>query len=43
MAIVTISRPNLSPEERHKRMETIKQAAVDLVAATERAKALKKK
>ena len=38
MAIIHISRPELTPEERAKRMEAIKKAAVDLVIATERVK-----
>lgn len=42
MAIIHIIRPDLTPEERAKRMEAIKKAAVDLVVATERAKAQKK-
>ena len=36
--ISTVSRPNLTPAERARRMETIKKAAVDLVLATEAAK-----
>lgn len=39
MAIVHIHRPELTPEERVKRMEAIKKAMVDLVIATERKKA----
>lgn len=35
-SIITITRPVLTPEERAKRMEEIKRAAVDLVLATER-------
>jgi hypothetical protein len=35
----TIQRPVLSPEERSKRLEAIKRAAVELVLATERQKA----
>lgn len=38
MAIVTVIRPELTPEERAKRMEAIKRAAVQLVIATEKAK-----
>lgn len=41
MAIVHITRPELTPEERAKRMEAIKKAAVNLVVATEKAKARK--
>ncbi len=41
MAIVRITRPELTPEEREKRMAAIKKAAVDLVIATEKAKAKK--
>lgn len=41
MAIIHISRPELTAEERAKRMEAIKKAAVDLVVATEKAKAKK--
>lgn len=36
MAIITISRPELTAEERAKRMEAIKKATVDLVVATEK-------
>ena len=36
--IVTVSRPQLTPVERARRMETIKKAAADLVIATEAAK-----
>lgn len=39
-AIVTVSRPNLTPEERAKRMAEIKRAAIQLVIATEKAKKL---
>ena len=39
MAIIHIYRPELTAEERAKRMEAIKKAAVDLVIATERKKA----
>lgn len=38
MAFVTIHRPTLTAEERAKRMEKIKQAAVQLVLETEKAK-----
>lgn len=38
MAIVTVTRPELTPEERAKRMEAIKQAAVKLVLETEKQK-----
>lgn len=38
MAIVTIHRPELTAEERAKRMEEIKQAATRLVLETEKAK-----
>lgn len=41
MATVSISRPELTPEERAKRMEKIKAAAVKLVLETERRKARK--
>lgn len=41
MAIIHISRPELTPEERAKRMEAIKKATVDLVVATEKARAKK--
>ena len=41
MAIVQIIRPELTPEERAKRMEAIKKATVDLIIATEKAKAKK--
>ena len=40
--IVTIHRPELSPEERAKRMELIKAAAARLIVATYEAKASKK-
>ena len=36
--ISTVSRPVLTPEERARRMEAIKKAAVELVIATEMAK-----
>lgn len=38
MNIITINRPNLTAEEKAKRMEEIKQAAVRLVIETEKAK-----
>ena len=38
MAIVTVTRPELTAEERAKRMEEIKQAAQRLVLETEKAK-----
>jgi hypothetical protein len=38
MIIVTVTRPELTAEERAKRMKEIKQAAVQLVLATERNK-----
>lgn len=41
--IVTVTRPALTNEERVKRLEKIKRAAVDLVLATERQKASKGK
>lgn len=41
MAIIHVTRPELTAEEREKRMEAIKKAAVDLVVATEKAKAKK--
>lgn len=40
--IVKVSRPQLTPVERARRMEAIKRAAVDLVIATETAKERKK-
>ena len=43
MAIIHISRPELTPEERARRMEAIKQAAVRLVVATEKKKEGSKK
>lgn len=43
MAIVTVIRPELSQEERAKRMEEIKQAAARLVLETEKAKAKNQK
>lgn len=36
--IITVNRPDLTPEERAKRMEDIKQAAVRLVIETEKRK-----
>lgn len=36
--IITVSRPVLTEEERAKRMEAIKKAAVELVLSTESAK-----
>lgn len=41
--IVTVSRPQLTPVERARRMEEIKKAAVELVIATEMAKRKKAK
>lgn len=41
-AIITIHRPELTAEERAKRMEEIKQAAMRLVLETEKAKQRKK-
>lgn len=38
MAIIHITRPELTAEERGKRMEAIKKAAADLVVANERRK-----
>lgn len=38
MATVTVTRPNLTEEERAKRMKAIKEAATRLVLATEKAK-----
>ena len=43
MAIVTVTRPELTVAERAKRMEEIKQAAVRLVLETEKAKQRKNK
>jgi len=43
MAIVTVTRPVLTDEERAKRMEQIKQAAARLVIETEKAKLRKAK
>ena len=39
---ITVTRPILTDEEREKRMAAIKKAAVNLVIATERAKAKKR-
>lgn len=36
MAVITIIRPELTADERAKRMEAIKKATVDLVVATEK-------
>ena len=41
--IVHITRPELTAEEREKRLEAIKQAAVRLVLATERQKGTSRK
>lgn len=41
MAIIHIRRPELTAEERAKRMEAIKKATAELVIATEKAKAKK--
>ena len=38
MIVTTVHRPDLTPEERAKRMEEITQAAVRLVLATEKTK-----
>lgn len=43
MIITTITRPNLTPEEREARMNEIKKAAVELVIAVARAKKEKEK
>ena len=43
MVIVKVNRPDLTAEERKKRMAAIKKAAVDLVLATEAAKQKRKK
>lgn len=43
MNIITVRRPELTPEERAQRMEAIKQAAVKLVLETERQKSKKGK
>lgn len=37
-AIITIRRPVLTPEERERRLEGIKKAAVNMILATERNK-----
>lgn len=42
-AIVTVTRPELTPKEREKRMEAIKQAAIRLVLETEKVKRQKQK
>lgn len=42
MITVTVRRPELSAEEREKRMAEIKRAALNLIIATERSKATKK-
>lgn len=42
-AIVTVTRPTLTPEEREKRMKKIKQATVELVTAYEIAKIKKER
>lgn len=39
--IIHVTRPELTPEERAKRMEQIKAAAISLVIATEKAKKAK--
>lgn len=41
MIVTTIHRPELTPEERARRMEEIKQAAVRLILETEKTKILK--
>ena len=41
--IITVSRPVLTDEERAKRMEAIKKAAVELVLDTERRKERRRK
>ena len=41
MNIITVTRPELTAEERKKRMDAIKAAAVKLVVETERRKAKK--
>jgi hypothetical protein len=43
MNIITVRRPELTPEERAQRMEAIKQAAVKLVLETEKRKRQKGK
>lgn len=35
-AIVRVHRPNLTPEEREKRLEQIRKAAIDVILAAER-------
>lgn len=42
MILVTVTRPELTPAERARRMEEIKKAAVRLVLETEKAKKRKK-
>lgn len=42
MITTTVTRPELSAEEREKRMAEIKRAAVNLIIATERSKAARK-
>ena len=37
-AVITVHRPELTPEEREMRMAAIKKAAADLIVATMRAK-----
>jgi hypothetical protein len=41
MAVIQVIRPELTPEERAKRMEAIKKATVELIVAYEKAKAKK--
>lgn len=41
MNTITVTRPNLTEEERAKRMKAITEAAIQLVIATEKAKKLK--
>lgn len=41
--IITVSRPQLTPVERARRMEAIKKAAIDLVLTTEAAKRKKER
>lgn len=41
--IITVTRPNLTPEERAKRMKEIREATIRLVIATDIAKAKRKK
>lgn len=42
MAYITVIRPELTKEERAKRMEQIKKAAVDLIIAAEKQRRAKK-